>query len=177
MYASTEEVWIHRSFIWPSIYQAGFKVTLHRGSSGLSVWFLNIGRYSYMLHIYHATFIKYSVILNTVGVSQSFPKWNTHDSIPTQYTHKPGRPGNIVTSSHNINTISLSNHSSGCLFSCRRLICVCVCVCFCLWVFLTDSENSYTLSCGVPVQPGKAPQKRNATAALPTCAGMVGQAW
>ncbi|TMS02715.1 Signal peptide, CUB and EGF-like domain-containing protein 1 [Larimichthys crocea] len=33
-----------------------------------------------------------------------------------------------------------------------------------------DSENSYTLSCGVPVQPGKAPQKRNATAALPTCA-------
>ncbi|TKS91018.1 Signal peptide, CUB and EGF-like domain-containing protein 1 [Collichthys lucidus] len=34
-----------------------------------------------------------------------------------------------------------------------------------------DSENSYTLSCGVPVQPGKAPQKRNATAALPTCAG------
>ncbi|XP_051809851.1 signal peptide, CUB and EGF-like domain-containing protein 1 isoform X3 [Acanthochromis polyacanthus] len=37
-------------------------------------------------------------------------------------------------------------------------------------LFLADSENSYTLSCGVPVQPGKAPQKRNATAALPTCA-------
>lgn len=48
-----------------------------------------------------------------------------------------------------------------------------VCVC----VFPTDSENSYTLSCGVPVQPGKAPQKRNATAALPTCAGTVCQAW
>ncbi|XP_069012421.1 signal peptide, CUB and EGF-like domain-containing protein 1 isoform X3 [Embiotoca jacksoni] len=37
-------------------------------------------------------------------------------------------------------------------------------------LFLADSENSYTLSCGVPVQPGKAPQKRNATAALPNCA-------
>ncbi|XP_060885703.1 signal peptide, CUB and EGF-like domain-containing protein 1 isoform X1 [Labrus mixtus] len=37
-------------------------------------------------------------------------------------------------------------------------------------LFLADSENSYTLSCGVPVQPGKAPQKRNVTAALPTCA-------
>ncbi|XP_059181518.1 signal peptide, CUB and EGF-like domain-containing protein 1 isoform X2 [Centropristis striata] len=37
-------------------------------------------------------------------------------------------------------------------------------------LFLADSENSYTLSCGVPVQPGKTPQKRNATAALPTCA-------
>uniref|UniRef100_A0A4W5MLH3 Signal peptide, CUB domain, EGF-like 1 n=1 Tax=Hucho hucho TaxID=62062 RepID=A0A4W5MLH3_9TELE len=35
-------------------------------------------------------------------------------------------------------------------------------------LFLADSENSYTLSCGVPVQPGKAPQKRNATAALLT---------
>lgn len=33
----------------------------------------------------------------------------------------------------------------------------------------TDSENSYTLSCGIPVQQGKAPQKRNAT--LPSCAG------
>lgn len=32
-----------------------------------------------------------------------------------------------------------------------------------------DSENSYTLSCGVPVQQGKAQQKRNAT--LPSCAG------
>uniref|UniRef100_A0A673WHR2 Signal peptide, CUB and EGF-like domain-containing protein 2 n=1 Tax=Salmo trutta TaxID=8032 RepID=A0A673WHR2_SALTR len=37
-------------------------------------------------------------------------------------------------------------------------------------LFLADSENSYTLSCGVPVQPGKAPQKRNATTALLTCA-------
>uniref|UniRef100_A0A665WXL8 Signal peptide, CUB and EGF-like domain-containing protein 1 n=1 Tax=Echeneis naucrates TaxID=173247 RepID=A0A665WXL8_ECHNA len=37
-------------------------------------------------------------------------------------------------------------------------------------LFLADSENSYTLSCGFPVQPGKAPQKRNATAALPACA-------
>uniref|UniRef100_A0AAZ3P5F4 Signal peptide, CUB and EGF-like domain-containing protein 1 n=1 Tax=Oncorhynchus tshawytscha TaxID=74940 RepID=A0AAZ3P5F4_ONCTS len=35
-------------------------------------------------------------------------------------------------------------------------------------LFLADSENSYTLSCGVPVQPGKAPQKRNATTALLT---------
>lgn len=35
---------------------------------------------------------------------------------------------------------------------------------------LADSENSYTLSCGVPVQQGKAQQKRNAT--LPSCAGM-----
>ncbi|OXB72898.1 UNVERIFIED_CONTAM: hypothetical protein H355_011935 [Colinus virginianus] len=32
-----------------------------------------------------------------------------------------------------------------------------------------DSENSYTLSCGVPVQQGKTQQKRNAT--LPSCAG------
>ncbi|OXB61755.1 hypothetical protein ASZ78_002320 [Callipepla squamata] len=32
-----------------------------------------------------------------------------------------------------------------------------------------DSENSYTLSCGVPVQQGKAQQKHNAT--LPSCAG------
>ncbi|KAM7366816.1 hypothetical protein PAMP_014760 [Pampus punctatissimus] len=38
-------------------------------------------------------------------------------------------------------------------------------------LFLADSENSYTLSCGVPVQSSKAPQKRNATTALPTCAG------
>uniref|UniRef100_A0A8D3E101 Signal peptide, CUB and EGF-like domain-containing protein 2 n=1 Tax=Scophthalmus maximus TaxID=52904 RepID=A0A8D3E101_SCOMX len=28
-------------------------------------------------------------------------------------------------------------------------------------LYLADSENSYTLSCGVQVQPGKAPQKRN----------------
>uniref|UniRef100_A0A8C1LXL1 Signal peptide, CUB and EGF-like domain-containing protein 2 n=1 Tax=Cyprinus carpio TaxID=7962 RepID=A0A8C1LXL1_CYPCA len=28
-------------------------------------------------------------------------------------------------------------------------------------LFLADSENSYTLSCGVPVQPGKVPVKRN----------------
>ncbi|KAK9525284.1 hypothetical protein VZT92_016009 [Zoarces viviparus] len=40
-------------------------------------------------------------------------------------------------------------------------------------LFLADSENSYTLSCGVPVQPGKAPQKTNDTAALPTCADML----
>lgn len=44
--------------------------------------------------------------------------------------------------------------------------------CCVMCVFLTDSENSYTLSCGVPVQPGKAPQKRNATTALPTCTGI-----
>lgn len=43
--------------------------------------------------------------------------------------------------------------------------------------FPTDSENSYTLSCGVPVQLSKAPQKRNATAGLPTCTGTVDQAW
>uniref|UniRef100_A0A672UJ82 Signal peptide, CUB domain and EGF like domain containing 1 n=1 Tax=Strigops habroptila TaxID=2489341 RepID=A0A672UJ82_STRHB len=36
-------------------------------------------------------------------------------------------------------------------------------------LFVPDSENSYTLSCGVPVQQGKAQQKRNAT--LPSCAG------
>lgn len=42
-----------------------------------------------------------------------------------------------------------------------------------LLLFLTDSENSYTLSCGVPVQPGKPPQKRNVTTALPACAGTV----
>ncbi|KAI3366516.1 hypothetical protein L3Q82_000645 [Scortum barcoo] len=40
-------------------------------------------------------------------------------------------------------------------------------------LFLADSENSYTLSCGVPVQSGKAPQKRNATTAIPTCADML----
>lgn len=38
---------------------------------------------------------------------------------------------------------------------------------------LSESENSYTLSCGVPVHPGKTPQKRNATSSLPTCAGEV----
>ncbi|KAJ8249719.1 hypothetical protein COCON_G00229350 [Conger conger] len=37
-------------------------------------------------------------------------------------------------------------------------------------LFTTDSENSYTLSCGVPVQSGKAPQKRNATSAILSCA-------
>ncbi|XP_006806585.2 signal peptide, CUB and EGF-like domain-containing protein 1 [Neolamprologus brichardi] len=37
-------------------------------------------------------------------------------------------------------------------------------------LFLADSENSYTLSCGVPVQPGKPPQKRNVTTAVPACA-------
>ncbi|XP_039403764.1 signal peptide, CUB and EGF-like domain-containing protein 1 isoform X12 [Mauremys reevesii] len=35
-------------------------------------------------------------------------------------------------------------------------------------LFVPDSENSYTLSCGVPVQQGKAQQKRNTT--LPNCA-------
>uniref|UniRef100_H2TE92 Signal peptide, CUB and EGF-like domain-containing protein 1 n=1 Tax=Takifugu rubripes TaxID=31033 RepID=H2TE92_TAKRU len=30
-------------------------------------------------------------------------------------------------------------------------------------LFLAESENSYTLSCGVPLHPGKTPQKRNAT--------------
>ncbi|XP_073172946.1 signal peptide, CUB and EGF-like domain-containing protein 1 isoform X12 [Lepidochelys kempii] len=35
-------------------------------------------------------------------------------------------------------------------------------------LFVPDSENSYTLSCGVPVQQGKAQQKRNTT--LPSCA-------
>uniref|UniRef100_A0A671VVD0 Signal peptide, CUB and EGF-like domain-containing protein 2 n=1 Tax=Sparus aurata TaxID=8175 RepID=A0A671VVD0_SPAAU len=45
--------------------------------------------------------------------------------------------------------------------------------CSVMCVFLADSENSYTLSCGVPVQPGKAPQKRNATTALPTCTDML----
>ncbi|XP_006127781.2 signal peptide, CUB and EGF-like domain-containing protein 1 isoform X9 [Pelodiscus sinensis] len=35
-------------------------------------------------------------------------------------------------------------------------------------LFVPDSENSYTLSCGVPVQQGKAQQKRNVT--LPNCA-------
>lgn len=44
-----------------------------------------------------------------------------------------------------------------------------------MFVFITDSVNSYTLSCGVPVQSAKTPQKRNATTALPTCAG-IGQA-
>ncbi|CAF92403.1 unnamed protein product, partial [Tetraodon nigroviridis] len=37
-------------------------------------------------------------------------------------------------------------------------------------LFFAESENSYTLSCGVPVHPGKTPQKRNATTSLPTCA-------
>uniref|UniRef100_A0A3Q1JSX5 Signal peptide, CUB and EGF-like domain-containing protein 2 n=1 Tax=Anabas testudineus TaxID=64144 RepID=A0A3Q1JSX5_ANATE len=40
-------------------------------------------------------------------------------------------------------------------------------------LFLADSENSYTLSCGVPLRFGKAPQNRNGTSTLPTCAGKV----
>ncbi|MBN3312322.1 SCUB1 protein, partial [Atractosteus spatula] len=37
-------------------------------------------------------------------------------------------------------------------------------------LFVADSENSYTFSCGVPTQSGKAPQKRNTTAPTPSCA-------
>ncbi|XP_028809836.1 signal peptide, CUB and EGF-like domain-containing protein 1 isoform X1 [Denticeps clupeoides] len=37
-------------------------------------------------------------------------------------------------------------------------------------LFLADSENSYTLSCGVPVQPGKTSQKRNDTSPVQSCA-------
>ncbi|XP_056441564.1 signal peptide, CUB and EGF-like domain-containing protein 1, partial [Gadus chalcogrammus] len=37
-------------------------------------------------------------------------------------------------------------------------------------LYLADSENSYTLSCGVPVQAGKPPPKRNTTLVLNTCA-------
>ncbi|KAL4624973.1 signal peptide, CUB and EGF-like domain-containing protein 1 [Arapaima gigas] len=40
-------------------------------------------------------------------------------------------------------------------------------------LFVADSENSYSLSCGVPVQSGKMPQKRNATGGLLSCAGTV----
>ncbi|XP_075867325.1 signal peptide, CUB and EGF-like domain-containing protein 1 isoform X1 [Nelusetta ayraudi] len=36
-------------------------------------------------------------------------------------------------------------------------------------LFIADSENSYTLSCGVPVQLSKAPPKRNTTTGPPTC--------
>lgn len=46
-----------------------------------------------------------------------------------------------------------------------------------MFVFITDSENSYTLSCGVPVHSAKTPQKRNATTALPTCAGTGQACW
>ncbi|XP_043093661.1 signal peptide, CUB and EGF-like domain-containing protein 1 isoform X1 [Puntigrus tetrazona] len=46
-------------------------------------------------------------------------------------------------------------------------------------LFLADSENSYTLSCGVPVQPGKVPVKRNITtsssSSLQTCTEMLAQ--
>ncbi|XP_072915247.1 signal peptide, CUB and EGF-like domain-containing protein 1 isoform X3 [Hemitrygon akajei] len=35
-------------------------------------------------------------------------------------------------------------------------------------LFVADSENSYTFSCGIPIQPTKGSQKRNAT--LPSCA-------
>ncbi|MFT7812599.1 signal peptide, CUB and EGF-like domain-containing protein 1 [Arapaima gigas] len=40
-------------------------------------------------------------------------------------------------------------------------------------LFVADSENSYSLSCGVPVQSGKMPQKRNATGGLLSCADTV----
>ncbi|XP_026218834.1 signal peptide, CUB and EGF-like domain-containing protein 1 isoform X3 [Anabas testudineus] len=40
-------------------------------------------------------------------------------------------------------------------------------------LFLADSENSYTLSCGVPLRFGKAPQNRNGTSTLPTCADIL----
>ncbi|XP_018585416.1 signal peptide, CUB and EGF-like domain-containing protein 1 [Scleropages formosus] len=36
-------------------------------------------------------------------------------------------------------------------------------------LFVADSEHSYSLSCGVPVHPGKAPPKRNATSGLLSC--------
>ncbi|XP_040201759.1 signal peptide, CUB and EGF-like domain-containing protein 1 isoform X1 [Rana temporaria] len=39
-------------------------------------------------------------------------------------------------------------------------------------LFLPESENSYTLTCGVPVQPNKSVQKRNAT--ILTCTDSVG---
>uniref|UniRef100_A0A672NXV3 Signal peptide, CUB and EGF-like domain-containing protein 1 n=1 Tax=Sinocyclocheilus grahami TaxID=75366 RepID=A0A672NXV3_SINGR len=42
-------------------------------------------------------------------------------------------------------------------------------------LFLADSENSYTLSCGVPVQPGKVPVKRNVTTSSKTLAQPVKQ--
>lgn len=42
-------------------------------------------------------------------------------------------------------------------------------------VLFSDSENSYTLSCGVPVQLSKAPPRRNTTTGPPTCTGTVEQ--
>ncbi|CAG5927199.1 unnamed protein product, partial [Menidia menidia] len=36
-------------------------------------------------------------------------------------------------------------------------------------LFFAESENSYTLSCGVPIQPGKTSQKKNVTSGLPSC--------
>uniref|UniRef100_A0A673JYW9 Signal peptide, CUB and EGF-like domain-containing protein 1 n=1 Tax=Sinocyclocheilus rhinocerous TaxID=307959 RepID=A0A673JYW9_9TELE len=42
-------------------------------------------------------------------------------------------------------------------------------------LFLADSENSYTLSCGVPVQAGKVPVKRNITTSSKTLAQPVKQ--
>lgn len=50
------------------------------------------------------------------------------------------------------------------------MLCEAVATCAVSFVFCpADSENSYTLSCGVPVQQGKAQQKRNMT--LSSCAG------
>ncbi|XP_069048989.1 signal peptide, CUB and EGF-like domain-containing protein 1 isoform X2 [Lepisosteus oculatus] len=40
-------------------------------------------------------------------------------------------------------------------------------------LFVADSENSYTFSCGVPTQSGKTPQKRNTTAPTPSCADIL----
>lgn len=117
--------------------------------------------------------MKFFLILNTVTVPQYIAKWNTCFHT---HAHRHTNQDDLVTQSYRRHKKSafLTSHQDVCfLFSSRSLMCVCVC----MSVLLTDSENSYTLSCGVPVQPGKAPQKRNATTALPTCAGTVGQAW
>lgn len=100
----------------------------------------------------HSASVKLFLILRTVLRPQFNAKWNM---VPL----KKSRLSNL---SQSLSAVIASFH--------WRWKCV-VCL------FLADSENSYTLSCGVPVQPGKVPQKRNATTALPTCAGTVCWAW
>ncbi|PIO04950.1 hypothetical protein AB205_0087820, partial [Aquarana catesbeiana] len=82
--------------------------------------------------------------------------WNKRDCIETTkcvHSYKPAPRSQLVCSK--------SGGIDSCYLSCPSNT-----------LFLPESENSYTLSCGVPVQPNKSIQKRNAT--ILTCTDSVG---
>ncbi|XP_038612227.1 signal peptide, CUB and EGF-like domain-containing protein 1 [Tachyglossus aculeatus] len=80
--------------------------------------------------------------------------WNRKDCVETVRCHSSS---SLLAPQAQL-ACSKSGGIENCFFSCRSNT-----------RFIPDSENSYTLSCGVPVQPARSsPQRRNST--LPGCA-------